>query len=77
MFFTLIEHYICRYMRHTIYENSFEYFIILKRKLILRDEKSYGPRCVAPRDSNQYLHSDAILNIFFLINFKNKNNNDF
>ena len=66
MFFKLIEHYICRYMRHTIYENSFAYFVNLKEKFILRDEKSYDPKCIAPRESSHYLHSDAILNIFFL-----------
>ena len=66
MFFKLIEHYICKCMRHTIYENSFEYFVNLKEKFILRDEQNYDPRSVAPWYSDQHLHLDAILNIFFL-----------
>ena len=48
-----------------------------KEKFVSRDEKGSGLRYVALRDSNQYLHSDAILNFFFDVNFENKKNNDF
>ena len=52
--------------------------LLRTKKIILRDEKGSGPRCVAPRDSSNYLPFKCGNKDFFLeINFENINNNGF